>query len=1195
VRPENAADEWEKTALEEFAKGVTKYSAYTEIMGKQHFRSMTPFFVDESCMKCHARQGYKLGDIRGGISVAIPIEVAWNDYRNSLMATFAGHGALWLIGLFFISVGNRKLTASWKAQKDSYEESTRRLMESEQLISSSLDALNANIAILDANGVIVSVNEGWRRYAIENGAQIPDFGIGLNYFDICSQAQDECSADAVQVSAMIRELLEGKRSEFLWEYPCHGPEEQRWFEVRGTMFSFNNEPRVVLAHEDITRRKRSATRLHFLARSLDLSSQAFVCVDAEGAIIEFNDAFCMMTGFPKNELSSINWRHEIVPPKYSELISGKLAQLVKTGEPVHFESELIRKDGTLIPVESHFDVTSDPSSSLSIYFGFIKDISERKLSEEMLRASEERFRTFVEVSPVGLWATDPLGHNTYASPNWSNITGISYEDAKGTGWSTGLHPEDRERVFSEWMQAALAGRPYVSDFRFVRPDGNIVWVLCQALCIKDKEGKIREWLGVITDITAHKQAQERLRGSQSTLLRELEIKQAINSILEPLLAPECSIAEIGQVVLEQARKLTKSEHGYVNETDPENGDQVSLTLTEMLGKECSMCVPNQARFPKGPDGIYPGLWGHSLNTRKSFFTNTPDRHPASKGLPNGHVSLERFLSVPVFFGDELVGQIALANPERDYDEKDLELIEKLAGYYGLGLQKKRTMEAQNILISAINNASEGFVITDSSGKTKFANPAFCSMTGYSNEELSGHYALFLESQCNDEATLADITLAIKSGLAWAGTLSCSRKDGNYYIGDVSLIPVRSDRGDIANIVSIVRDISQEVRLQEQLAQSQKMEAIGTLAGGIAHDFNNIIFAIIGYAELAKDMLSETDPVQPYLKHILESGDRAANMIRQILTFSHQSNPEKTALNITPIIKEGLKFLRGAIPSSVEIIHDIRQDLPNINADPTQVYQILMNLCTNAAYSMKTSGGTLSVTLSAVELGQDFTDLHGPLAPGKYVRLTVADTGAGISPKIISRIFEPYFTTKSVGEGTGLGLSVLHGIVKSYGGTVTVYSEPGQGATFNVFFPTVGVEPHHVEEADTEMNLFGNERILWVDDEKILIEMSRDYLENLGYVVTSTQYPLKALELFRKNPQFFDVVVTDLTMPKMSGIELAAEMSAIRPDIPIIMCTGFSHIVSESETLRAGIVSVIHKPIYRNELVRTIRKVIDLKA
>jgi len=385
---------------------------------------------------------------------------------------------------------------------------------------------------------------------------------------------------------------------------------------------------------------------------------------------------------------------------------------------------------------------------------------------------------------------------------------------------------------------------------------------------------------------------------------------------------------------------------------------------------------------------------------------------------------------------------------------------------------------------------------------------------------------------------------------------------------------------------------EKMLLEAQLQQAQKMEAIGTLAGGIAHDFNNILSAIMGYTEMAMDDAPMDHPIKQDLTEVLKAGIRAKDLIEQILTFSRQSETKVKPVKMRPVVKEAGQLFRASLPSTIEIVGDIQSNA-SVMADPTQIHQILMNLCTNAGHAMEERGGILEVSLADVELDADFRAQHPDVSPGQYVRLTVSDTGHGMDRSTMERIFEPYFTTKEKGEGTGLGLSVVHGIVASHDGAITVYSEPGEGTTFHIYLPIVEQEPE--PEIRTEESLpTGSETILFVDDEAPLATLGTRLLEGLGYVVVSRTNSLEALETFRKDPSRFDVVVTDMTMPSMTGDQLATEVMKIRSDIPVILCTGFSTKISKKKAETLGIQAFVMKPFLKGEMAETVRRALDEK-
>lgn len=425
-----------------------------------------------------------------------------------------------------------------------------------------------------------------------------------------------------------------------------------------------------------------------------------------------------------------------------------------------------------------------------------------------------------------------------------------------------------------------------------------------------------------------------------------------------------------------------------------------------------------------------------------------------------------------------------------------------------------------------------------------------------------------------------------------------RKNGTViYVHTAGVL--KYEQGKYPKVFATVQDITERKRaeeekekLEEKLRQAYKMDALGTLTGGIAHDFNNLLAIIVGYSELIRSDSSDESNVQECIKQVELAAHRATDLVRQILAFSRQTGNELIPVRLQSLVKESIKLLRATIPTTIEIIQDIHPQCGVVNADPTQINQIMINLCTNAVHAMDEKG-VLEVALQEVDLKPEALIDRPGFSPGPYVCLSVLDTGAGMDKKTIDRIFNPFFTTKDVGKGTGMGLSVVHGLVESHGGFVTVESEPGKGSTFNVFLPVTEKE-EFFEVETTEPIQTGNERILVVDDEPNLTALARRILENLSYKVVSESSSTKALEIFKSNPEQFDLVITDQSMPDMSGSELIAEVLKIRPDIPCILCTGFSSKVSAKTASDYGISKYINKPYSKKLLAETVREVLDAK-
>jgi len=501
------------------------------------------------------------------------------------------------------------------------------------------------------------------------------------------------------------------------------------------------------------------------------------------------------------------------------------------------------------------------------------------------------------------------------------------------------------------------------------------------------------------------------------------------------------------------------------------------------------------------------------------------------------------------------------------------------------LENKTTRQALQESEERLRTVFETFpdpvtIIQAEDGRCVDINSAFTRVTGWTTEDVIGKTAADFDIWHKPEEREKLTTGIAQQGKVENLEAKFRLKDGSLTTALMSAVLIRLK--DKPHILTITRDISdlksaqkEREQLETQLIQAQKMEAIGTLAGGIAHDFNNILGAIIGYAEMALYDTKKDSMEHHNIDQVLKAGHRAKDLVKQILAFSRKSEQDKRIISLTPIVEEALKLLRASLPTTIEIRQNIEPNLDAIFADPTQMHQVLMNLCTNSAHAM----------------GDTRAAQYPELNPGPYVKLSISDTGHGMDSVTMDRIFDPYFTTKEQDKGTGMGLAVVHGIIKGHGGGIQVQSTPAKGTRFDILFP---IMEKQMESVTAELKALptGSEHILFIDDEETLIDLAKSMLKKLGYRVETRTSPVEALEIFGAAPHKFDLVISDMTMPGMTGDTLASELMNIRSDIPVIICTGYSEKIDERRAKDLGIKGLMMKPFTIRRLSKTVRDALD---
>lgn len=507
-------------------------------------------------------------------------------------------------------------------------------------------------------------------------------------------------------------------------------------------------------------------------------------------------------------------------------------------------------------------------------------------------------------------------------------------------------------------------------------------------------------------------------------------------------------------------------------------------------------------------------------------------------------------------------------------------------------KRHQALEDRSWLAAALEQAGDAVFITNTDGVIKYVNPAFERITGYSEAEALGSKPSLLKSGVQSDDYYRDVWQTLKAGENWSGRYVNRTRDGSLYTAESTHSPVRDEHGEIRWFISVQRDVSEQMLLEERLRRAQRMEAIGTMAGGIAHDFNNLLVPILGFANLTLAQLDPAGAAHENISRVLEAATRARELISQILLFSRRKESAKEPLTLGPIVKEVCKLLGSTLPKSISLVEKVEPDLPTVLCDATQMHQVLMNLCVNAGHAMP-DGGTILISLDTVTLSREDVIMGEP-PPGEYVRITVMDTGTGMDEATLARIFEPFFTTKEDAQGTGLGLSMVWGIVQQHGGGLNVVSSPEEGSTFEVYLPVISQAPA-ASGAKVEQAAGGCGRIMYVDDEELISLLGKQALEAQGYAVETFTDAARALAAFTANPGRYDLLITDQAMPGLAGSELIRRIRALRNELPVILCTGYSEILNNETARTLGIDEILAKPYDIDQLKFLVRQVLDNPA
>ncbi len=854
----------------------------------------------------------------------------------------------------------------------------------------------------------------------------------------------------------------------------------------------------------------------------------------DGKILIANNAFLQLLNYKSlRELKKKNVETDIYVHPHER--SSFLKKLLEKDAYVVFETTWKKKDGDIIYVRLKAKAIRDEKGDVQYIDGTVEDITEQKKKEDYIQYQQSLFDNALDA----IIGTDGDYRIRYWNASAEKLYGWKAEEVLGKKIEKIVRMDMPFKKRLEIRRESREKGFWRGEVIQYNRKGEPIHVEMGIRDLYDESGRLIASVGINRDISEKVEYEKALKASEESY------RGLFNSVMEAIYiqAPDGRFLDVNV----GAEKMYGYSREYlIGKTPVDVSAPGKNDMNKVLEqfKKALQGEPQQFEF-----------WGRRANG---------EIFPKNVRLYKGK-----------YFGKDVV--IALAE---DISEK-IKVQEKL-------LQ----------LTNAIEQSPISVIITDKNGNIEYVNPTFTRVSGYSAREVLGQNPRILKSGKNPEHVYKELWETITKGKIWQGQLINKKKDGTLFWEETTISPLFDKDGNIQYYLALKEDITERKKLEQekenlerQLHQNQRLETIGTLAGGIAHDFNNILTPILGYAEMIKMAVRHDHGLSSKAEQIIKASLRARELVQQILTFSRQIDHQTKPVYLQTIINEAAHLIRASIPSTIKLRKDIDKSCPPVLADPAQLHQVLMNLCTNAYHAMEKNGGELRIELKQVRIDRASLKMHPHLRHGNYVCLTVADTGVGMDKWVLDRIFEPFFTTKGVGKGTGLGLSVVHGIIKNYKGDISVYSEKNKGTIFKIYLPVANVGDIK-EKKVIESIPKGREHILLVDDEPTVLELESQMLEYFGYKTTGFTESTKVLHELEKNPNKYDLLITDLTMPNLTGMQLAELVRLRYPDLPIIMITGYSEELTEDIKEKFGIQAILMKPVVANELAKTVRKILD---
>ena len=917
-------------------------------------------------------------------------------------------------------------------------------------------------------------------------------------------------------------------------------------EVRITRLNLKWQGRdaMLVVANDVTERKHAERALleerELLRTLIDNMPDCIYVKDVESRFLIANRGVARLVGADSSDFLLGKTDFEFFPKELAAAYFSDEQAIIQSGQAlVNQEETSVDAKGSPKWLSTSKVPLRDKHGRVIGIIGIGRDITERKQAEEALRAERELLRTLVDNMPDYIYVKDAESRFLLANGGLARLVG-----AKSAGDLLGKTDFDyfpRELAagfFSDEQAIIRSGQPLVNqEEASMDAEGNPKWTSTSKVPLRDKDGQPIGIIGIGRDITERKRAEDALR----------ESNQAMKALVDA--------SPVAIICVDRGGNVT----------------MVNPAAVEMFGW-------SEAELLGGPIPMIP-------ESRREI------AQQLRAAVLEGNSIRDREVQARKKDGSEIDAIVSMA-PLRDAAGEIRGAMDIAVDITG-----RKQAEAQlRLQAAALESAANAVVITDKSGRIMWVNPAFAAMTGYSDEEIVGRNFSVLNSGKYPKSFFEQMWKTILAGRVWHGEIINRRKDGSLYTEEQTITPVRDEHGEIIRFVAIQQDVTEKKQLAQQLNQAQRMESVGRLAGGVAHDFNNLLTVVLSYSDVLMARVDIDLQARKQLEEIKKAGSRAASLTRQLLAFSRQQVLEPRFLNLNSIVTETEKMLRRLIGEDVELLTKLDPNLSSVKADPGQIEQIIMNLAVNARDAMP-HGGKLIIETTDVDLDEEYARRHPSAVPGRYVLLSVTDTGIGMDQETKAHIFEPFFTTKEMGKGTGLGLSTVYGIVKQSGGYIWVYSELGQGSTFKIYLPRVDAPAQQLQpkSVPTIEQHRGSETILVVEDEESLRVLTRSILEKSGYTVLEAKSGADAVEVARKCATPIHLLLTDVVMPVMNGSKVAEELGHIHPEAKVLYMSGYTGFSATDRGLVESNATLLQKPFSRDALLQKVREALGSPA